>query len=246
MLLTNVVVLGLPLKFTTDPEKKPEPFTVSVNAAEPATTPVGAIVLTTGARLFTVNVTAVDVPPPGVGLVTVTGGVPAVAISLAKITAVNDVALTNVVALGLLLKFTVEEETNPVPVTVSVNCAPPALAADGDSKVTDGAGLVAELTAKLTAADVPPPAGFVTVTGAVTGDATSVAKIEAVSCDAFTNVVVLALPLKFTTAPVTKPVPLTVKINAAEPDVVPVGDNEVMVGAVLVTVTTVAVDVDVR
>ena len=40
-LLTKVVVLGLPFQFTTDPETKPVPFTVSVNAALPGTTVVG-------------------------------------------------------------------------------------------------------------------------------------------------------------------------------------------------------------
>jgi hypothetical protein len=226
------------------PFTKLVPFTVNVNEAEPAAILVGAIELTTGVRLFTVNVTAVDVPPPGVGLVTVTGGVLAAAISLARITAVNEVELTNVVTLALLLKFTTDVETNPVPVTVSVNCAPPALADDGDNKVTVGAGLVVELTAKLTAVDVPPPAGFVTVTGAVTGDTTSVAKIAAVTCVALTNDVTLALPLKFTTAPVTKPVPFTVSVNAPEPATTPVGESDVIASAV--TVTVVAVDVEVR
>src|SRR5271156_3705051 len=45
----------------------------------------------------TVKVTAPDVPPPGVGLNTVTDGVPPLAVSLAGTAAVNCVALTNVV-----------------------------------------------------------------------------------------------------------------------------------------------------
>jgi hypothetical protein len=40
-LFTNVVVRGLPFQFTTDPETKPVPFTVSVNAGLPGTTVVG-------------------------------------------------------------------------------------------------------------------------------------------------------------------------------------------------------------
>ena len=39
--------------------------------------------------LFTVKVTLLEVPPPGVGLVTVTAGVPAVAMSDARIAAVS-------------------------------------------------------------------------------------------------------------------------------------------------------------
>ena len=34
-LLTNVVARALPFQFTTDPETKPVPFTVSVNPAPP-------------------------------------------------------------------------------------------------------------------------------------------------------------------------------------------------------------------
>ena len=37
--------------------------------------------VTVGAKLFTVNVTEFDVPPPGAGFTTVTGNVPPLAIS---------------------------------------------------------------------------------------------------------------------------------------------------------------------
>src|SRR5258708_7356193 len=40
-LLTNVVARALPFQFTTEPDTKPVPFTVSVNAALPGTTVVG-------------------------------------------------------------------------------------------------------------------------------------------------------------------------------------------------------------
>jgi len=46
VLLTNVVALPAPLKFTVAPDTKPTPFTVSVNAAEPATALEGEIELT--------------------------------------------------------------------------------------------------------------------------------------------------------------------------------------------------------
>lgn len=68
---------------------KPLPFTVSVNAAVPALTVFGDMEVATGCGLFTVNVIAFDVPPPGAGFVTVTEGVPAAATSPAKIVAVN-------------------------------------------------------------------------------------------------------------------------------------------------------------
>jgi hypothetical protein len=40
-LVTNVVARGLPFQFTTEPETKPVPFTVSGNAGLPGTTVVG-------------------------------------------------------------------------------------------------------------------------------------------------------------------------------------------------------------
>ena len=43
---------------------------------------------------LTVKLTALDVPPPGAGVVTVTGRAPAVVIALAGIAAVSSVALT--------------------------------------------------------------------------------------------------------------------------------------------------------
>ena len=47
--LTNVVVRALPLKSTTEPEMKPEPFTVSVSAAAPSPLDTGEILLMIGA-----------------------------------------------------------------------------------------------------------------------------------------------------------------------------------------------------
>src|SRR6266567_1154164 len=42
-LLTNVVARALPFQFTTDPETKPVPFTVSVNPAPPGATASGTM-----------------------------------------------------------------------------------------------------------------------------------------------------------------------------------------------------------
>src|SRR5436305_495547 len=49
--LTNVVVLALLLKRTTESETKPEPFTVSVSAAPPAVLDAGEILVVTGTGL---------------------------------------------------------------------------------------------------------------------------------------------------------------------------------------------------
>jgi len=117
-----------------------------VNAPEPNIALVGAIEVIAGAGLFTLNVTEFDVPPPGVGLVTVTGGVPVLAMSVARIDAVNCVALTNVVTLATLLKLTVDVETKPDPFTVNVNAGPPTIALAGESEVIAGVGFAAPFT----------------------------------------------------------------------------------------------------
>jgi hypothetical protein len=140
-LLTNVVGLPAPLKFTVAPDTNPTPFRVNVNAAEPATTLEGEIELRVGTGLLIVNDNAFDIPP-GAGFVTVTLTVPAVAISAAVIAAVNCVALANVVVLAAPLNFTTDVDTKPVPLTVRVKAAPPAVALAGEREVAVGAGLL--------------------------------------------------------------------------------------------------------
>jgi hypothetical protein len=140
-LLTNVVALPAPLKFTVAPDTNPTPFTVSVNAAEPAAALEGEIELSVGTGLLIANDTPFDVPP-GAGFVTVTVAVPAVAISATEIAAVSCVALTNVVVLAAPLNFTTDVDTKPVPFTVRVKAAPPAVALVGKREVSVGAGLL--------------------------------------------------------------------------------------------------------
>ena len=92
-------------------------------------------------------------------------------------------------------------------------------------------GTLGGLIVKLSPLDAPPPGvGFVTVTIAVPGVATSLARIEAVSWVAFTNVVVRAVPLKFTTEPLMKFVPFRVSVNAPEAAVTEEGESDVSVG----------------
>lgn len=241
MAVTKVVVFAAPLKFTTEIETKFVPLTVSVNAAPPAVALVGESDVIVGAGLLMMNVAVAEVPPPGAGLVTVTFTEPPVAISVARMAAVTCVELTNVVAFAEPLKFTTAPATKPVPFTVSVKAAPPAVALDGDSKVMAGSGL---FTAKLTGPEAPPPgAGFVTTTWKMPTAAMSAAVMAAVTCVALTNVVVLALPLKLTEAPLTKPVPFTVKVNAAPPTLALAGESEVIAGTGLFTVRLTAEEV---
>lgn len=83
------------------------------------------------AAALIVKVRAPDVPPPGVGLNTVTEAVPAAATSLTGTAAVNCVALPNVVVSATPFHFTAEVLMKFVPVRVSVKAAPPAVAETG-------------------------------------------------------------------------------------------------------------------
>ena len=75
-----------------------------------------------------VNGSADELPPPGVGVCTVTCAVPADARSLAAIDARNCVALTKIVGRGAPFHWTTDEAMNELPFTVSVNAALPAAA----------------------------------------------------------------------------------------------------------------------
>jgi len=169
----------------TELETKFVPFTVNVNAIEPAATLVGEIEVIVGTGFVAavmVNVTEFDVPPPGVGFVTVTAGVPALATSPARIAAVSCVALTKVVVRGLPPKFTDELEIKFVPFTVNVNAPDPAAAFAGEILLIVGTGLFPATTLKFTRFDWPPPgAGFDTATVGIPTLAISLARIAAVS-----------------------------------------------------------------
>jgi hypothetical protein len=137
------VIPGLDPKFTVAPVTKPVPARVNVNDAPPAVAEVGAVEVSAGpAAALIVKDRFADVPPPGTGLVTVTVAVPAVAMSAAVIAAVSCVALTNVVVLAAPLNFTTDADTKPVPFTVRVKAAPPAVALVGAREVSVGAGLL--------------------------------------------------------------------------------------------------------
>ena len=179
--LMNVVVRAAPPKFTTDVLRKLVPFTVNVNAPEPAITFVGKSVVTVGTGFgaaLILKFTEFDVPPPGVGLVTVIAGVPILMTSVDKMAAVSCVALTKEVVRGLPPKFTTEVLTKFVPVTVNVSAPELTTTPVGDSELIVGTGFCGAVTLKFTEFDVPPPGvGFVTVTAGVPTVATSIGKI---------------------------------------------------------------------
>ena len=106
-----------PFHRTTDPFTKLVPVTVRVKAAEPAAAVAGLRLVIVGAGFvdLIVNETALEVPPPGAGLRTVTLAVPVVTISVAGIKAVSCVPLTNVVVRLEPFHRTIEPFTKSVP-----------------------------------------------------------------------------------------------------------------------------------
>src|SRR5215510_9230329 len=164
------------------------------------------------------------VPPPGAGVTTDTCAVPAVATSDAPIDACNCMALTNVVGRLTPFQRTTDVLTNPLPLTVTVNAAAPAVTLDGDSDSTPGTGF-AIVNAR--SPDVPPPgAGDTTDTCAVPAAATSDAPIDACNCIPLTNIVGRLTPFQRTTDVLTNPLPFTVTANATAPAVTLDGDSD--------------------
>jgi hypothetical protein len=72
VLLRKAESLLLPFHWTTDPVTKLVPVMVNLKVDEPAVTLLGERVLNEGAGLLMVKVSALEAPPPGVGLNTVT------------------------------------------------------------------------------------------------------------------------------------------------------------------------------
>lgn len=87
---------------------------------------VRGLVMTGVGGTLMVNVCALDVPPPGGGLTTVTEAVPGDATSAAVTVAVSCVEETNAVVREVAPQRTVEVETKLVPFTVMVNDGHPA------------------------------------------------------------------------------------------------------------------------
>jgi len=237
VLETNVVDRVLPFHWTVDVGMKFVPVTVNVKLAPPAPADVGFMDATVGEGLSTVKVSVLEVPPPGVGVETVTGTVPLVAMSALVICACSCVLDTKVVGRALPFQCTVESEIKFVPVTVNVKPAPPATAELGFKDVTVGEGLLTVLTVKVSALEVPPPGvGVETVTETVPLVAMSVLVICACSCVLDTKVVGRALPFQCTVESETKFVPLTVSVKLALPAGAALGLNDATVGTGLLEV----------
>jgi hypothetical protein len=239
--LTTVVTRGTPFQSTTVPVTKPLPVTVSVKPAVPAIADVCDDPVNTGTALLTVNVAAEDAPPPGVALKSVTESVPAVARSASGTVAVTSVELTNAVASATPFHCTTERLSRLVPITVSVNAALPVVAVFCESEVSVGTGLsIVKVTAGV---DGPPPGkGLNTVIETVPAVVMSAAGTDAVTSVVLTTVVTRAAPFHSTTVPVSKLVPVTVRVKAALPAIAEVCDNVPTVGTGLLIVKVIAAD----
>jgi hypothetical protein len=147
---------------------KLEPDAVNANPEPPAVLEAGLMLFSIGVGLEAgeiVNVLALDVPPPGAGVNTVTFAVPALAMSPARMFACRCMLSTKVVARLCPFHWTTEFVTKLEPDAVNTNPEPPATADVGLMLDNVGAG---PLTVNVTAFDVPPPgAGLNTVTGIV-------------------------------------------------------------------------------
>ena len=94
----------------------------------------------TAATTSTASVRALEVPPPGVGVVTATPRLPAFANCAAETSAVNAVGFTYNVGSAAPPNSTTDWAQKPVPVTVSVVFPLPALTVAGEMLLTAGAG----------------------------------------------------------------------------------------------------------
>jgi hypothetical protein len=223
--VTKVVGSAEPFHCTVAAKANPLPITVSVRPEAPAVAELGLRPLTVGRERSIVNGAPAQVVPP---LLTVMAAVPAEAIRLLLTVAANCVAVIRVVGSAAPFHCTTDPEANPLPITVSVNAAPPVVAALGLRLI-----IVSALIVKLTPLEAPPP-GFATDTVAVPAEATRLAGTAAINCVALMNVVVRAVPFHCTVHPLTSPDPFTISVKAFPPAVADEGLKVLIIGPGLI------------
>ena len=211
------------------------PLAVKVNAPAPAVVLFGDNPDKVGDGLLPVIVNIADalVPPPGKGEKTATVAEPAAAIFTAGTTADNCVALIYVVDKAAPFQLMVDPLIKFVPLAVSANAEPPAVALFGAMVLKTGTGLftITLLIVKLRAPLKPPPGVAVnTVIVALPAVVIFAAGTAAVSCVAFIYVVTKAVPFHLITDPVIKFEPVTVKVKAVQPANAAFGDMDNNVG----------------
>src|ERR1700683_4945193 len=126
--------------------------------------------------------------------------------------------------------WTLSDATNPCPSTVSTKPAPPVVTMLGSMECNPSAGMgwiVKESGCDFRGSGAESVA---TKTGAVPAFKTCADETAAVSWLVSTQVVGSAVPPKYTTAPISKFVPMTVGVNPADPATVELGERPVTVG----------------
>lgn len=213
LIVVELTVMSLPKLTLEIPSIKKSPVNTTFKDW-PCKPRLGALLVNTGAGLFTVKpFVSVSAPPPGVVFVMITSRGPSTALSAIVMFAVSCVALLIVVALTVislpkLTLVTPAIKLLPFKTTSSVCKRPPLF---GVAFVNTGAGL---FTVKpfVKVALPPPGSGFVTVTSRAPSAAVAAIVIFAVSCVAESMVVVftvMSLPKLTVVAPPRKFDPLT-------------------------------------
>jgi len=151
-----------------------------------------------------VKTTGEEVPPPGVGLTTVTLLLPGIWISVAGTVAVNWFALPNVVVNGEPFHSTTDVGTKFEPETVRMKLGPP-MAADA-GEIPDSAGTGFGITLIFTAFEINEP-GLLTVTEREPTDAKFAAGMVTKMRVGFQLLGVRLLPFTWTVEKAVNPVP---------------------------------------
>lgn len=124
--------------------------------------------------------------------------------------------------------MTVVPVTKSLPSMVSVKAAPPTVALLGERVLVVGNGL---LIVKVNGADSPPlTSGSNTVTAKLPAVAISAAAMAVVNWVVSTNTVVLSTPLIRIIKPLTKAVPLAVRVKPAAPAIALEGERLLTLG----------------
>jgi hypothetical protein len=134
-----------------------EPNTVKANAGPPTAVELGFSEIIAGTGLFPVRVklTAFEVPPPGVGLVTVRATTPGKVAAAAGMVAVSCFELMNVALNAIPPKLSAELATKFVPLIVRVKLPALAAALVGEIVAIAGVGFCGKGGGVF--ADIPPP-----------------------------------------------------------------------------------------
>jgi hypothetical protein len=199
----------------------------------------------------TVNVWLLEIPPPGVGVETVTWSIPA-AVRLAAGTTDAIPLVPMKIEAGRVAPFhcTTEHGNKLLPFTVSGTGGPvnaSAAAFDGEIELMIGAGRFVPAGSAVTGnlrefefVPGPPPETVMAAAAApVLRNAVSAAVIAALSCVGLRKVVGRGEPFQLTTRPFAKPVPVTVRVrpvglqNGVPFDDVVDADSDVTVGSAI-------------